>query len=604
MSRLAIEGPQHPQFHEIVPQVVDVRALPAGHNYGEQPAIEGYEHEVPAIEAGTGHQPLAIEGPQPDDGFFDDAKDAIKGDLDDRQPLAIESEYHGRHRRNDEDGSDLLSGLKRFKDKQEKPELDANGYPVIDRSKGTVYKGRLVGEDGGDLKPEANKDPENLGELFDRLEEMIDYDEFAGLTAFANASRAIFTDKAARRARSTFTVRYTKSKVAKAHEQWVTDQEAVYGAMASQLRGYGVPAAEIRKFLNNKRRGESIAIVDEWTDKKIELAGGYKKVRNEDGEKVATDERNLRGKFMDKWASWGGPGATGFWQNMKLNFTNWDRIKGNLKKGAVVGVPVAVLTAVGMPFVGGAVGGGLALAAVAAGVRGVTSIGKGLFGARMSQSAEARRVAEAQRDVVRADVQSRIGSVASRHILGTSAELIGAHAGKSTVRNRLRLGVAAVAGVAGIAVGDIAHHFAGSIFSHNSAPHQVAEIRSVNQKPQVIEQPAQPPVEDTYHGARYVWTDAKNEYGAANATPELQKMIANLRAAGGHVETSGDSNGTHWIISKVTTPDGHVYTSSDGKWLALRAYEGDVPPADLQGDVWSKLSAAMARNKSRHDLVS
>jgi len=168
--------------------------------------------------------------------------------------------------------------------------------PPIDRSKGTIYyahnyrgRGTAVAPAAASVAPVAPEshstsedDPTGgLGNAIDAMSELLnsgseqDKKQLQDLLFKANASAAEFTNIAARRGRSTL-AGPRKGEVATAHEQWVTDQEAVYKTIADRLRAHNVPEADIQHYLTVQRMSRAVGIVGEWTQHKIDLSGGNK----------------------------------------------------------------------------------------------------------------------------------------------------------------------------------------------------------------------------------------------------------------------------------------------------------------------------------------
>lgn len=96
--------------------------------------------------------------------------------------------------------------------------------------------------------------------------------------------------------------------------------------------------------------------------------------------------RPIMKKFYDKWAQWGEQGT-----------------KGKLKKAAAFALPGAALGAALVPLAG-VVGFGAVTGALA--VTGARSVGRRLAGAHLDRRADAKKVAEAQREEIRGDIEA------------------------------------------------------------------------------------------------------------------------------------------------------------------------------------------------------
>jgi len=464
--------------------------------------------------------------------------------------------------------------------------------------------------------------PITEGQVLDSMDGMFerfpkDSQEYiAAIAARLNKSRLAFTDAAARRGRSTFSWRFRNSKVAEAHENYVQDQILLNNALSQEFADLGVTPEYIKKYVERMQMNNAISIVGEWTDHKIELSGGTK----ENG------ERTMVGKFLDRWASWGGNprqvdtrgGVRGFLGNLKngvkANFGSGRAIWGNAKKIGVVGAPLAVVGAVAAPFVAaplaGVVGAGLG---IAAGLR----VARGLFSAKIESAAQARTVASAQGERVEAEVQQRIldlitarnsgVAVSGEDFLRMSTDLILGHANLSVRRNRLRTAAVGAISLGSVVGGEVVGHAlgfhvgggrpgasegGGSIKPEIKAPGGI----ETTPKPNVVIDPSK------YTGHRTTWAYAHADFGGtdaatgnSNATEALDRMIAGVQKAGGHVTTHGAHDGTHWIIDDVTTPDGKHFTSAAGKYAALKAYDGYVAPTPAGNVAVQGLGSGLAQ---------
>ncbi len=98
------------------------------------------------------------------------------------------------------------------------------------------------------------------------------------------------------------------------------------------------------------------------------------------------NSRPIMKKFYDKWAQWGEQGT-----------------KGKVKKAAAFALPGAALGAALVPLAG-VVGFGAATGALA--VTGARSVGRRLAGAHLDKRADAKKVAQAQREEIRSEIEA------------------------------------------------------------------------------------------------------------------------------------------------------------------------------------------------------
>jgi hypothetical protein len=82
---------------------------------------------------------------------------------------------------------------------------------------------------------------------------------------------------------------------------------------------------------------------------------------------------------------------------------------------------------------------------------------------------------------------------------------------------------------------------------------------------------------DAYTGEKYLWSEAANHVGTADATPKLMHMVTAAEAAGMQADVVPvyDNAGhlTGYSIPEVVTADGTHLTSPGDKWNALNVAE-------------------------------